>query len=111
MNDKIDNSIKQEVDKMIRGEKDPTDVKLEVIIVNKKIPTAQKSLSELKSLVDKDQSEVITKLHQIGVKEKIKSMPLSNSIYVQITIDQVKKISELSQVKKILLDKKQHVAL
>jgi len=111
MDDKIDKSILHEVDRLIRQKKDPKDVKLEVIIVNKKILTTQKSLSELKNQIIKDQSEVISKLHQIGVKEKIKSMPLSNSIYTQMTFNQAKKISEISQVEKIILDKKQHVAL
>jgi len=111
MDDKIDNALKEEIETLSKRKKDLKEVKLEVIIVNKKIISKNKSLSELKSLVNNNQFEVISKLHQIGVKEKIKSMPLSNSICTKMTVSQAREISELSQVEKILLDKKQHVAL
>jgi hypothetical protein len=67
-------------------------------------------VQKLEKVVRDEHSFIIAKLKKFGAAKSMKILPFANSIYAELTFDQIQGISNLKDIRAIRLSKTEHVA-
>jgi hypothetical protein len=69
----------------------------------------RKNIEELQKQVLQKQTPIISKLTEIGAEQNFKVLPFANSVYAELTYDQIMEMSKLQDIKVIRLSREDKV--
>ena len=117
--EKLDPRLIAKIDTTVSKGIDGQDAKFQVLIEhndpirlnNTGERDRQENIKELEHQVLQKHSAIISKLKQIGADQNFRVLPFANSIYAELTYDQIMEMSQLEDIKMIRLSTEDKVIM
>jgi hypothetical protein len=114
--DRLDPLLRVEIDRAkVRG-LDIKKIKFGVIIEHKEAigklrgsTERQKAIREVETLAARKLSSIVSRLEQLGANQKLKLLPFANSVYAELTYDQIMEVNKLEDIKTVRLSNEENV--